>query len=86
METGVRLGLVEVCNRINGVEWSTENPIWESVIMTGDRIMSGRTAAVFAGRVISYLLGEKLTENEADALRVRYSELTGLPSLPTPLF
>ena len=86
METGVRLGLVEVCNRINGVEWSTENPIWQSVIVTGDRIMSGRTAAVFAGRVISYLLGEKLTENEADALRVRYSELTGLPSLPTPLF
>ena len=86
METGARLGLPEVCNRINSLDWSAKSPIWQGVIMDGERILSGRTAALFAGRVISYWLGEKLAESEEDSLKERYSGLTGGSSLHSPFF
>ena len=86
METGERMSLSEVCTRINGLDWAAKNPIWQDVIMNGERILSGRTAALFAGRVISYWLGEKLTESEEDSLKQRHSELSGGSSLHSPFF
>ena len=86
MDTGARLSLTEVCNRINDLDWSTENPIWQGVIMNGERILSGSTAAIFAGRVISYWLGEKLTESEKEALKQRHMELRGGSPLHPPFF
>ena len=75
-EKGARLSLEEVCNRVNGVDWSVDNPIWQGVLMSGDRVVAGRTAARFAGRVMAYLLGEELGDDELSTLREDHMKTT----------
>ena len=54
--------------------------------MSGQRIMSGSTAAIFAGRFIAYLLGEELTTEQRDALQKRYEDVSSISTLPLPMF
>ena len=75
-EKGSRLGMEEVCRRVNEIDWSVDNPLWQRVLMTGDRVVAGRTAARFAGRVVSYLLGEELTDDEVMELRDDFERIT----------
>lgn len=75
-EKGARVSLEEVCNRVNGVDWSVESPIWQGVLMSGDRVVAGRTAARFAGRVMAYFLGEELGEDELRALKEDHMKTT----------
>lgn len=75
-DRGARLSLEEVCNRVNGVDWSVESPLWQGVLMSGDRVVAGRTAARFAGRVMAYLLGETLTDEELGRLRADHRKTT----------
>ena len=75
--SGARLSLDVVCRRVNELDWSVENVLWQRVLMNGDRVVTGRTAARFAARVIGYLLGERLTEGELEELVERYEEETG---------
>ena len=85
-ESGARMSMAEVCQRINSLDWKVDNPDWQNVIMNGERVLSGRTAAIFAGRVISYLLGEKLSDEQEQALKKRYTEIAKGQSLRDPLF
>lgn len=85
-DTGSRLSLAEVCSRINAIDWSVDNPLWQDVLMSGPRILAGSTAATFAGRFIAYLLGEKLSSEQLDALQNRYEDLTDISALPSALF
>ena len=75
-DRGARLSLEEVCDRVNEGDWSVESPLWQGVLMNGDRVVSGTTAARFAGRVIAYLLGEKLAEEELGRLREDHLKTT----------
>lgn len=84
-DTGTRLSLAEVCRRVNTVDWSFESPLWQGVLMNGNRVLAGRTAAKFAGRVVAYLLGENLSEDELTALSNDFSQNTN-KGLPSPLF
>ncbi len=85
-ETGVRLSMEEACERVNSLCWTFEEPIWQGVLLNGDRVVSGKTAVAFAGRVISYLLGEKLSQEEETELRVRFKDLTGNEGPGRPFF
>ena len=84
-EKGVRISLEEACQRVNKLDWAVDNPMWQHVLMNGDRVVTGRTAARFASQVIAYLLGERLTEEELEILRDRYVMET-TRELMAPLF
>ena len=68
-ENGSRLGLDEVCRRVNALEWSVDSPLWQRVLMNGNKVVAGKTAARFAGRVVAYFLGDNLNEAELEKLR-----------------
>ena len=84
-DTGARLSLAEVCRRVNAVDWSVESPLWQGVLMNGDRVLAGRSVARFAGRVVAYLLGEELSEDELAALSEDFRRMTER-ELPSPVF
>ena len=86
LDNGTRLAWPAVYDRVNTLDWSTNNPIWRGVIMGGDRILSGRTAVVFASQVISYWLGEQLSDEQVQALKKRYSDQTDGGALHEPFF
>jgi DNA sulfur modification protein DndB len=73
LEDGTRLGLDTICDRVNTVDWRVDNPMWQHVMMNGDKVVTGRTAAKFAARFIGYLLGERLHDKEIAALTELYS-------------
>lgn len=83
-DTGSRLSLAEVCRRVNTVDWSVDCPLWQGVLMNGDRVVAGRSAARFAGRVVAYLLGENLGEGELASLSEDFRRITDR-DLPPPL-
>ena len=83
-DTGSRLSLAEVCRRVNTVDWSVDCPLWQGVLMNGDRVVAGRSAARFAGRVVAYLLGENLGEGELASLSEDFRRITDR-ELPPPL-
>lgn len=69
---GSRFAWQEVIRRINEVNWAIDEPIWQQILMSGQRIVSGRQAANFAGRFIAYYLGEKLDSVELENLEIMY--------------
>ena len=69
---GAKLSWEKILERINGVDWSSDLPVWQRVLINGTRIVSGRQAANFAGRFIAYYLGEPLEEVELQNLRSVY--------------
>jgi len=66
------LSYSEICERLNRIDWKVSNKIWQKVLMNGDKVAVGKTAAKFAARFIAYLGGEPLTDVELDALRDNY--------------
>ena len=75
-DNGSRLSLAEVCRRVNTADWSVDCPLWQGVFMNGDRVVAGRSAARFAGRVVAYLLGENLDESELASLSEDFRRIT----------
>ena len=69
---GSKLSWETILERINGVDWGSELPVWQRVLMNGARIVSGRQAANFAGRFIAYYLGEALEKVELENLEDVY--------------
>ena len=78
MGDGSRLSWDDVLARVNDLDWTNENPIWQNVLLLGTRVVSGKTAVNFASRFISYYLGETLSNEEVgqltDLYRVRFPE------------
>ena len=84
-ETGERLSTKQACHRINKLGWSMEDPRWQQVLLTGNRVLSGRTVVNFAARVIAYWLGEPLDEAAIDDLRDTYRERSDGKKLAEPV-
>ena len=63
----------EVVDRLNKLDWSAVNPLWQNILLNGDRVVSGRTAARFAARMIAYMCGEPLSKTEQEALLEQYA-------------
>ena len=85
-DSGRRISMEEVCRRINKLDWSSDAAVWQHVLMNGERVVTGTTAARFAAQVISYWLGEKLDNVAEQKLKERYAELSDGKELPVPLF
>ena len=86
-EDSSRLGLDEICNRINQVNWRVDNPLWQRVLMNGSSVIAGKQSAKYASRFIAYYLGESLEPEELANLSSKYRELTGSDEpLPEPIF
>lgn len=87
---GSRMSLETICKRINDLDWSVSNSLWQYVLMNGDKVVTGRQAMQFASRFIAYILGEKLEKKEKQVLEEQY--ISPFPSahkphgLPKPLF
>ena len=69
---GSRFSWKEVVKRINEVDWRINQALWQRILMNGERIVSGRQAANFAGRFIAYYLGESIEPVELDNLKTVY--------------
>ena len=75
---------------LNRLPWSVNEQLWQHVLMVGDKMVAGRTAALFASRFIAYLAGEVLDRVERKALEDNYrglfpSDLQASVSLPEPI-
>lgn len=64
-----------ILERINELDWRVGNPIWQRVLITGERVVTGKQAALFASRFIAYFCGENLQEIELNALNENYVSL-----------
>jgi DNA sulfur modification protein DndB len=87
-DDSTRLGIDEVCDRINQVNWRVDNPLWQRVLMNGSSVIAGKQSAKYASRFIAYYLGQQLDEEqELSRLHEKYVDLIGRDDpLPEPLF
>ena len=69
---GAKFALQEIVDRINEVDWSSDNVRWQRILLNGTRVVSGRQAVLFASRYIAYDLGEPLADEELESLREQY--------------
>ena len=87
---GSRMSWDVILKRINATDWSASSPLWQRVLMNGNRIVSGKAAANFGGRFVAYYLGEALTDEERTSLELQYvvnfpADQQDSVSLPAPL-
>ena len=66
---GSRLSWETILDRINKVNWESDAPMWQNILMSGSRVVSGKQAANFASRFIAYYIGEALEETELNNLK-----------------
>ena len=66
---GSRLSWETILKRINKVNWKSDDPMWQNILMSGSRIVSGKEATHFASRFIAYYIGEDLKETELNNLK-----------------
>jgi DNA sulfur modification protein DndB len=84
-DDGSALSLEEACSRINQADWASDNPLWQGVLMNGNKVVTGKQAAKFAARFIAYYLGAKLSEKELEILRDQYINHFAAESAPDTL-
>lgn len=87
-DTGARVSWDKLRKRIDSVDWTVANPLWQGVLMNGPKIITGKTPAKFAARFISYYLGEKLEKIELETLSTQFKEQQGneKKNLPSPKY
>ena len=72
------------------MDWSVSNPLWQHVLMNGDKVVTGKQAMNFASRFIAYILGETLEKKEREVLEQQYlsqfAEEHKPKGLPKPSF
>ena len=60
---------IEKANKIN---WAKANPLWQRVLLNGDKVVAGKQPVNFASRFIAYMLGEPLDSKEEGLLLQQY--------------
>jgi DNA sulfur modification protein DndB len=87
-ESGSRMPMPEAMKRVNAVDWRSSNPLWQGVLMSGSKVVTGKQAAKFAARFLEYYLGGRLDDKEVDVLTEQYQNHSGNAgrSLPDPIF
>lgn len=81
-----KLGIPEIVSRINQLDWSPDNGMWQGVLLNGDKVIAGAGPLKTAARVIAYLLGQPLEKRELEKLQETYSANVPGKKLPDPLF
>lgn len=82
----------EICKRLNSIDWSLTNNMWQEILMHGDKIMSGKTAISLATDFVLYFAGVPQTQDQKDKLLNRYKssfptdqqDSLALPPVPLP--
>lgn len=85
-EDGSILSLKEIIDRVDLVDWSPANSVWQDVLTRGDKIITGNSAMKFAARVLAYMLGQELDEYEVKKLREQFGNNTDGKALPDRIF
>jgi DNA sulfur modification protein DndB len=83
VEETSKLSIPETVSRINKLDWAPENPLWQGILLNGEKIISGPSSMKLAARMIAYLLGQKLETVELDKLKESFQ--TNNPSLDFPV-
>ena len=84
--TGAKLKLKDIVDLIDQVDWSPENSIWQSILINGDKVITGNSAMKFAARILAYMLGHNIEDYEINKLKEQFKTNTDGKSLPAPLF
>jgi DNA sulfur modification protein DndB len=86
-EDGKRHSWNTIGERLELVDWRVGNAIWQGVLMSGDKVVTGKQSAKFAARFLAYYLGAGLAEKEVEVLGKQYRDHPGNEgkSLPPPL-
>jgi hypothetical protein len=85
-EDGSILSLKEIIDRVDLVDWSPANSVWQDILTRGDKIITGNSAMKFAARVLAYMLGQELDEYEVKKLREQFGNNTDGKALPDRIF
>ena len=81
-----KLAIEETVTRLNTLDWSPENPLWQGILLNGNKVISGASALKLAARMICYLLGQKLEPIELSKLQEAYLSNNPDKSFPPSIF
>ena len=84
-DAGHRISLRDACKRVNQMNWSDSDSRWEHVLITGTKVVTGKTAVNFASQIIAYWLGHNLSEEQVTQLRDRYKSQGASGQLADPI-
>lgn len=84
-ETGQRLSLEDACQRANRLSWRSDDERWQHVLMSGKRVMSGKTTVKFAGEVIAYWLGAPTDDERLGEMKARHEAQGAVSELAEPM-
>jgi len=73
VNTGVPLEVA--FKRANLIDWAKDNPLWQRVLLNGEKVVSGKQSVNFASRFIALMIGESLDEKEKQHLLDQYRSL-----------
>jgi DNA sulfur modification protein DndB len=76
----------EVVAKINQIDWSPSNSVWQGILLNGDKIISGSSPLNFAVRMICYLLGQPLEALELQRLKTNFAANVPGRDMPEPIF
>ena len=83
--SAARISLEDACKRVNQLDWSPSEPRWQQVLVSGDKMLTGKTVVNFSARVIAYWLGADMTTEEIGELNARYTSAGGTDRLAKPI-
>ena len=86
-EDGTRMSWEKIAEILNRVDWRVDNPVWQGVFMSGNKVVTGKQAAKFAGRFLAYYLGQNISKKELEVLEEQYKGHPGNENkkLPKPI-
>jgi len=71
VDRGIQNGNIiqkEACKLLNKLNWEKDNPLWQNVLLHGDKVLSGDTARKHAAKFIARHLGAKFEPDELASL------------------
>ncbi len=80
-----RINLETFVSRVNDLDWSPDNRLWNGVMMVGSKIITGPTAMNIASRYVSYILGGAFEGYEEEQLKEALEGI-GVNRLPERLY
>ena len=78
--------MAETVSRINNLDWDPEQPLWQGILMNGDKVIAGITPLKLASRMIAYILGQKLEPFELEKLQESFSNTNPDRPFPEPQY
>ena len=81
-----RIEFTEAVDRLNSLDWSPDNSLWQGILLQGTKIITGNAKMKMASRMIGYLIGEHLETIEVQTLRDQFKADNPTLNFPDSLF